>query len=58
MRAAVAAVLVLLGIGASAGACTATRSSPLSFTSDPGAKSDGIPAKVLTPPRSCIRWAG
>ena len=25
--------------------------SPLNFTSDPGAKSDGIPAKVLTPPR-------
>ena len=49
MRAAVAGVLVVLGIGIGWGLYGNT-TSPLSFTSDPGAKSDGIPAKVLTPP--------
>ena len=33
-------------------------SSPLSFTTDPGAKSDGIPAKVLTPPRQLHSLGG
>lgn len=30
----------------------------MSFTSDPGAKSDGIPAKVLTPPRQLQSLGG
>ena len=57
MRAAVAAVLVLLGIGIGWGLYGNT-TSPLSFTSDPGAKSDGIPAKVLTPPRQLHSLGG
>lgn len=57
MRAAVAAVLVLLGIGIGWGLYGNT-SSPLSFTSDPGAKADGIPAKVLTPPRQLQSLGG
>ena len=32
--------------------------SPLSFTSDPGAKSDGIPGKVLTPPKQLQSLGG
>ena len=32
--------------------------SPLNFTSDPGAKADGIPAKVLTPPRQLQSLGG
>ena len=50
MRAAVAGVLVVLGIGIGWGLYGNT-SSPLSFTSDPGAKSDGVTPMVLTPPR-------
>jgi hypothetical protein len=50
IRAAVAGVLVVLGIAIGWGLYGNT-TSPLSFTSDPGAKSDGIPATVLTPPR-------
>ena len=42
MRAAVAGVLVVLGIAIGWGLYGNT-SSPLSFTTDPGAKSDGIP---------------
>jgi hypothetical protein len=42
-------VLVLLGMGIGWGLYGNT-ASPLSFETDPGAKSDGIPAKVLTPP--------
>ena len=57
MRAAVAAVLVLLGIGIGWGLYGNT-SSPLSFTTDPGAKSDGIPAKVVTPPRQLQSLGG
>ncbi len=57
MLAAVAAVLVLLGIGIGWGLYGNT-SSPLSFTTDPGAKSDGIPAKVLTPPRQLHSLGG
>ena len=49
LRVAVAAVLVVLGIAIGWGLYGNT-TSPLSFTSDPGAKSDGIPAKVITPP--------
>ncbi|HEX3287896.1 MAG TPA: DUF1707 domain-containing protein [Mycobacterium sp.] len=57
MRIAVAAVLVLLGMGIGWGLYGNT-SSPLSFTSDPGAKSDGIPANVLTPPRQLHSLGG
>lgn len=57
LLAAVAAVLVLLGIGIGWGLYGNT-SSPLSFETDPGAKSDGIPAKVLTPPRQLMSLGG
>ncbi|MET0899617.1 MAG: DUF1707 domain-containing protein [Mycobacterium sp.] len=57
LKAAVAAVLVLLGIGIGWGLYGNT-SSPLSFETDPGAKSDGIPAKVLTPPRQLMSLGG
>ena len=53
MRAAVAGVLVVLGIAIGWGLYGNT-SSPLSFTTDPGAKSDGITPVVLTPPK----WSG
>jgi Domain of unknown function (DUF1707) len=56
-RLAVAAVLVLLGMGIGWGLYGNT-ASPLSFTYDPGAKSDGIPAKVLTPPRQLQSLGG
>jgi len=49
-RIAVGVVLVLLGIGIGRGVYGNT-SSPLSFTSDPGAKPDGIAPIVLTPPK-------
>jgi hypothetical protein len=49
MRAAVAGVLVVLGIAIGWGLYGNT-SSPLSFTSDPGAKPDGVAPVVLTPP--------
>lgn len=57
MRAAVAGVLVVLGIAIGWGLYGNT-TSPLSFTSDPGAKSDGIPATVLTPPRQLQSLGG
>jgi hypothetical protein len=57
MRAAVAGVLVVLGILIGYGLYGNT-SSPLDFTSDPGAKADGIPAKVLTPPRELLSLGG
>lgn len=57
LRVAVAAVLVVLGIGIGWGLYGNT-SSPLSFETDPGAKSDGIPAKVLTPPRQLFSLGG
>ena len=57
IRAAVAAVLVLLGIGIGWGLYGNT-TSPLSFTSDPGAKSDGIPGKVRTPPKKLHSLGG
>jgi uncharacterized protein DUF1707 len=46
---AVSVVLVLLGVAIGWGLYGNT-SSPLNFTSDPGAKSDGIAPVVLTPP--------
>jgi hypothetical protein len=57
LRAAVAAVLVLLGMGIGWGLYGNT-SSPLSFTTDPGAKSDGIEGKVLTPPKQLHSLGG
>jgi hypothetical protein len=57
MRAAVAGVLVVLGIAIGWGLYGNTPS-PLSFTSDPGAKTDGIPAKVLTPPKQLQSLGG
>lgn len=57
MRAAVAGILVVLGIAIGWGLYGNT-TSPLSFTSDPGAKSDGIPAKVITPPRQLQSLGG
>ena len=57
LKAAAAAVLVALGIGIGWGLYGNT-SSPLSFETDPGAKSDGIPAKVLTPPRQLFSLGG
>jgi hypothetical protein len=57
MRAAVAGVLVVLGIAIGWGLYGNTPS-PLSFTSDPGAKSDGIPGKVLTPPKQLQSLGG
>jgi hypothetical protein len=49
IRAAIAGVLVVFGIAVGWGLYGNTPS-PLNFTSDPGAKDDGIPAKVITPP--------
>lgn len=57
IRAAVAGVLVVLGIAIGWGLYGNTPS-PLSFTSDPGAKSDGIPGKVLTPPKQLQSLGG
>lgn len=57
IRLAVAAVLVLLGIGIGWGLYGNT-TSPLSFTSDPGAKSDGVAAKVITPPKQLQSLGG
>lgn len=57
LRAAAAGVLVVLGIAIGWGLYGNTPS-PLNFTSDPGAKSDGIPAKVLTPPRQLHSLGG
>ena len=57
IRAAVAGVLVVLGIAIGWGLYGNT-SSPLSFTSDPGAKADGISGKVLTPPKQLQSLGG
>jgi hypothetical protein len=57
MRAAVAGVLVVLGVAIGWGLYGNTPS-PLSFTSDPGAKSDGIPGTVLTPPKQLQSLGG
>lgn len=50
-------VAVLLGIGIGWGLYGDT-SSPLNFTSDPGAKPDGVAATVLTPPRQLQSLGG
>ena len=57
LRIATAGVLVLFGVGIGWGLYGNT-SSPLSFETDPGAKSDGIPAKVLTAPRQLQSLGG
>lgn len=57
IRLATAAVLVLFGIAIGWGLYGNT-SSPLSFQTDPGAKSDNIDAVVLTPPRQLHSLGG
>jgi len=57
IRAAMAGVLVALGIGIGWGLYGNTPS-PLNFTSDPGAKDDGVPARVLTAPRQLHSLGG
>jgi hypothetical protein len=57
LRLATAAVLVVFGMGIGWGLYGNT-SSPLSFQTDPGAKSDGVSAKVLTPPRQLQSMGG
>jgi hypothetical protein len=57
MKAAVGGVLVVLGIGIGWGLYGNTPS-PLNFTSDPGAKPDGVAPVVLTPPRQLQSLGG
>jgi hypothetical protein len=57
LRLATAAVLVVFGIAVGWG-LYGNSSSPLSFETDPGAKSDGIPARVITPPRQLLSLGG
>ncbi|MGV1088537.1 MAG: DUF1707 SHOCT-like domain-containing protein [Mycobacterium sp.] len=57
IRLAMASVLMLLGIGIGWGLYGNT-ASPLSFTSDPGAKPDGVAPVVLTPPRQLQSLGG
>jgi hypothetical protein len=57
IRLAVAGVLVVLGIAIGWGLYGNTPS-PLNFTSDPGAKSDGIAPVVLTPPKQLHSLGG
>ena len=57
IRVAVAGVLVVLGIAIGWGLYGNTPS-PLNFTSDPGAKSDGVTPVVLTPPRQLHSLGG
>lgn len=57
LRLAVAGVLVVFGIAIGWGLYGNTPS-PLNFTSDPGAKSDGITPVVLTPPRQLHSLGG
>jgi hypothetical protein len=54
---AVSVVLVLLGVAIGWGLYGNTPS-PLSFQTDPGAKSDNIPARVLTAPRELLSLGG
>ncbi|MGP4058115.1 DUF1707 SHOCT-like domain-containing protein [Mycobacterium sp. 4D054] len=57
IKAAIAGVLVILGMAIGWGLYGNTPS-PLNFTSDPGAKADGIPATVLTPPKQLQSLGG
>ncbi|WP_431238191.1 DUF1707 SHOCT-like domain-containing protein [Mycolicibacterium aichiense] len=57
IRLAIMGVLIVLGIGIGWGLYGNTPS-PLNFTSDPGAKSDGVAPVVLTPPRQLHSLGG
>ncbi|MGV0791279.1 DUF1707 SHOCT-like domain-containing protein [Mycolicibacterium sp. XJ1819] len=57
LKLATAAVLVVLGIAIGWGLYGNT-TSPLNFTTDPGAKADGIPARVLTAPQQLLSLGG
>jgi hypothetical protein len=57
LRAAMGAVVLVVGIAIGWGLYGNTPS-PFDFTSDPGAKDDGIPATVLTPPRQLQSLGG
>jgi hypothetical protein len=57
LGAAALVVAVLLGMGIGWGVYGNT-SSPLNFTSDPGAKPDGVAPVVLTPPRQLLSLGG
>lgn len=57
LRLAVAGVLVVFGIAIGWGLYGNT-TSPLNFTSDPGAKSDGVTPVVLTPPKQLHSLGG
>jgi hypothetical protein len=57
LKAAMAVVLIVLGMAIGWGLYGNTPS-PLNFESDPGAKDDGIPATVLTPPRQLQSLGG
>lgn len=57
IRLAIMGVLIVLGIGIGWGLYGNTPS-PLNFTSDPGAKSDGVAPIVLTPPRQLHSLGG
>ena len=57
IRIAIAGVLVALGIGIGWGLYGNT-TSPLSFTSDPGAKSDGIPGNGVDPAQTAAVTRG
>lgn len=57
MRLAIAGVLLLLGVGVGWGLYGNT-SSPLNFTTDPGAKPDGVMPVVLTPPKQLHSLGG
>lgn len=57
LRLATAAVLVLLGVAIGWGLYGNTPS-PMNFTTDPGAKADGIPARVLTAPTQLLSLGG
>ncbi len=57
LKAATAGVLIVLGVAIGWG-LYGNSSSPLSFETDPGAKDDGIPATVLTPPRQLQSLGG
>ncbi|MCT7661320.1 DUF1707 SHOCT-like domain-containing protein [Mycobacterium deserti] len=57
LRAAIAGVLIVLGVAIGWGLYGNTPS-PLNFTSDPGAKSDGVQPMVLTPPKQLHSLGG
>ena len=55
----VATYVLVLVVGIAVGwGVYGNSTSPLDFTTDPGAKSDGIPATVLTPPKRLLSLGG